>query len=157
MYLYNNFSIKSLEEFIENLWQRRKSYYLQAKLTFKPLEEAAKAGLEIIVIDHHLGVLEKPQAVAVINPNRVDENFIYKNLCAAGVCFLFVVAINKRLREIGFYENIKEPNILSLLDLVALGTVCDVMPLVGLNRVFVSAGLKILKQSYNKILKISDF
>ncbi len=118
-------------------------------VAFKPLEEAAKAGLEIIVIDHHLGVLEKPQAVAVINPNRVDENFIYKNLCAAGVCFLFVVAINKRLREIGFYENIKEPNILSLLDLVALGTVCDVMPLVGLNRVFVSAGLKILKQRKN--------
>ena len=118
-------------------------------VAFKPLEDAAKAGLDLIVIDHHLGVLEKPDAIAVINPNRIDENFSHKNLCAAGVCFLFAVAINKRLREIGFYEKIKEPNLLNLLDLVALGTVCDVMPLVGLNRVFVSQGLKILKQRKN--------
>jgi single-stranded-DNA-specific exonuclease len=118
-------------------------------VAFKPLEDAAKAGLEIIVIDHHLGVIEKPDAIAVINPNRVDEKFPYKNLCAAGVCFLFAVAINKKLREIGFYENKKEPNLFNLLDLVALGTVCDVMPLIGLNRVFVSAGLKILKQRKN--------
>lgn len=118
-------------------------------VAFKPFEDAVKAGLEIIVIDHHLGVLEKPAALAVINPNRVDENFSHKNLCAAGVCFLFVVAINKRLREIGFYEKISEPKILQLLDLVALGTVCDVMPLTGLNRAFVAQGLKTLRTRNN--------
>lgn len=132
-------------------------------VAFKPFEDAVKAGLEIIVIDHHLGVLEKPAALAVINPNRVDETFLHKNLCAAGVCFLFVVAINKRLREIGFYsggadlESLKkpeknkfsEPKILQLLDLVALGTVCDVMPLTGLNRAFVAQGLKTLRTRNN--------
>ncbi len=116
---------------------------------FAPLEDAKKAGLEIIVIDHHLGVVEKPEALAVINPNRIDETFLHKNLCAAGVCFLFVVAINKSLREDGFYKNISEPKIMQLLDLVALGTVCDVMPLVGLNRAFVAQGLKILKTRQN--------
>ncbi len=122
-------------------------------VAFKPLEDAAKAGLDIIVVDHHLGVLEKPEALAVINPNRIDEKFIHKNLCAAGVCFLFAVAINKKLREVGFYsknsQTKKEPNLMNLLDLVALGTVCDVMPLSDLNRTFVSAGLKVLKQRKN--------
>ena len=126
-------------------------------VAFKPLEDAAKAGLDIIVIDHHLGVIEKPDAIAVINPNRIDENFPHKTLCAAGVCFLFAVAINKGLRDVGFYNAKKEPNLLNLLDLVALGTVCDVMPLAGLNRVFVSQGLKILRQRKNLGLrKICD-
>jgi len=118
-------------------------------VAFKPLEDAAAVGLEIIVIDHHLGVLEKPKSIAVINPNLLDEKFPHKNLCAAGVTFLFVVAINKKLREENFYAQKKEPNLLNLLDLVALGTVCDVMSLTGLNRAFVAAGLKILKQRKN--------
>ena len=118
-------------------------------VAFKPLEDAAAVGLDIIVIDHHLGVLEKPQSIAVINPNLLDEKFPHKNLCAAGVTFLFVVAINKKLREENFYAQKKEPNLLNLLDLVALGTVCDVMSLTGLNRAFVAAGLKILKQRKN--------
>jgi single-stranded-DNA-specific exonuclease len=122
-------------------------------VAFKPLEDAAKAGLEIIVIDHHLGVIEKPDAIAVINPNRIDEKFAHKNLCAAGVCFLFAVALNKRLRESGFYEQRKEPNLMALLDLVALGTVCDVMPLTGLNRAFVAQGLKVLRQRKNPGLR----
>ncbi len=118
-------------------------------VAFKPLEDAAAVGLDIIVIDHHLGVLEKPKSIAVINPNLLDENFPHKNLCAAGVTFLFAVAINKKLREENFYAQKKEPNLLNLLDLVALGTVCDVMSLTGLNRAFVAAGLKILKQRKN--------
>ncbi len=118
-------------------------------VAFEPLEAATKAGLDIIVIDHHIGVLQKPEAIAVINPNRIDEKFPHKNLCAAGVCFLFAVAINKSLRENGFYKDKKEPNLFNLLDLVALGTVCDVMPLTGLNRVFVAQGLKILQQRKN--------
>lgn len=122
-------------------------------VAFKPLEDAAAAGLDVIVIDHHLGVLEKPQSIAVINPNLLDEKFPHKNLCAAGVTFLFIVAINKKLRELGFYEQKKEPNLLNLLDLVALGTVCDVMSLTGLNRAFVAAGLKILRQRKNPGLR----
>jgi single-stranded-DNA-specific exonuclease len=118
-------------------------------VAFKPLEDAKKAGLDVIVIDHHLGVLEKPESIAVINPNLLNEIFPHKNLCAAGVTFLFAVAINKKLRAENFYAQKKEPNLLQLLDLVALGTVCDVMPLSGINRAFVASGLKILKQRKN--------
>lgn len=118
-------------------------------VAFASLEAAKQAGLEIIVIDHHLGVLEKPEAIAVINPNLLDEKFPHKNLCAAGVAFLFAVAINKKLRDKNFYSSRREPNLLQLLDLVALGTVCDVMPLTGLNRAFVASGLKIIKQRKN--------
>jgi single-stranded-DNA-specific exonuclease len=118
---------------------------------FAPLEAANKAGLEMIVIDHHLGALEKPQAIAVINPNRLDENFEHKNLAAVGVCFLLVVAVNKVLRQEGFYvqNNLSEPKLLSLLDLVALGTVCDVVALTNVNRAYVSQGLKIMKNREN--------
>jgi single-stranded-DNA-specific exonuclease len=73
-------------------------------VAFKPLTDAKEAGLDVIVIDHHLGVLEKPDSIAVINPNLLDETFPHKNLCAAGVTFLFAVAINKKLRESGFYS-----------------------------------------------------
>jgi len=118
-------------------------------VAFEPLEAAREVGLDVIVIDHHLGVVAKPDAIAVINPNNLGEKFEHKNLCAAGVTFLFVVATNKVLRESGFYKDKKEPNLISLLDLVALGTVCDVMSLTGLNRAFVSAGLKVLKQRKN--------
>lgn len=126
-------------------------------VAFAPLEDAKKAGLEIIVIDHHLGVLEKPEAIAVINPNLLNEKFSHKNLCAAGVVFLFIVAINKKLRDNGFFQNQREPDLFSLLDLVALGTVCDVMSLTGLNRSYVTTGLKILRQRKNPGLrKICD-
>ena len=126
-------------------------------VAFEPILAAAEAGLEIIVIDHHLGVTQKPAAIAVINPNLLDEKFPHKDLCAAGVSFLFLVALNKKLREDGFYEKIAEPKLLDLLDLVALGTVCDVMPLTGLNRAFVDAGLKILTKRKNLGLrKICD-
>ena len=120
-------------------------------IAFEPLEAAAKAGLELIVIDHHIGVTEKPEALAVINPNRIDEKFPHKNLCAAGVSFLFAVAVNKVLRDVGFYQEkkISEPKLMQLLDLVALGTVCDVMPLTGVNRAFVAQGLKVLKAREN--------
>lgn len=122
---------------------------------FKPLEDANKAGLEVIVIDHHLGALEKPQAIAVINPNRLDETSIHKNLAAVGVCFLLCVAVNKLLREENHYQNnnLVEPKLLNFLDLVALGTVCDVVSLTGLNRAFVNQGLKIIKNRSNLGIK----
>lgn len=118
-------------------------------VAFKPLEDAKKAGLEVIVIDHHLGVLDKPEAIAVINPNSLNENFTPKNICAVTVAFLFAVAVNKKLKDQDFFSTKKSVNLFDLLDLVGLGTVCDVMPLIGLNRALVSAGLKILKQRKN--------
>jgi single-stranded-DNA-specific exonuclease len=124
-------------------------------VAFAPLLAAKEAGLDIIVIDHHLGALEKPQAIAVINPNSVGETFSHKNLCAAGVVFLCLVALNKTLRDNNFFSQhaIVEPNLLNLLDLVALGTVCDVMPLVDLNRAFVKHGLQVLAKRQNLGLK----
>lgn len=123
--------------------------------SFAPLEEAKKSGLDVIVIDHHLGALQKPQAIAVVNPNRLDETFEHKNLAAVGVCFLLCVAVNKLLRDENYYENSKiaEPKLLNYLDLVALGTVCDVVPLTGLNRAFVNQGLKIIKNRSNLGIK----
>jgi single-stranded-DNA-specific exonuclease len=124
-------------------------------VSFEPLKAAKESGLDVIVIDHHIGAFEKPQAIAIINPNRLDENFEHKNLAAVGVSFLLAVAINKALREDGqgnnFYKknNLVEPNLLSLLDLVALGTVCDVMSLQGVNRAFVAQGLKVMKSRSN--------
>ncbi len=124
-------------------------------VAFEPLEAAKKAGLEIIVIDHHLGATNKPEAIAVINPNRLDESFEHKNLAAVGVSFLLAVAVNKVLREENFYvrQNLAEPKLLTLLDLVALGTVCDVVPLTGVNRAFVAQGLKVMKNRENIGLK----
>jgi len=75
-------------------------------VSFEPLLEAKKVGLDIIVIDHHLGAIQKPEAIAIINPNQIGESFEHKNLCAAGVTFLFIVALNKKLREEGFYQKI---------------------------------------------------
>ena len=120
-------------------------------VAFEPLQAAHEAGLEVIIIDHHIGAFDKPPAIAIINPNRLDEQFAHKNLAAVGVSFLLVVAVNKSLREGGFYQNnnLPEPNLLSLLDLVALGTVCDVMTLDGVNRAFVAQGLKIMKTRSN--------
>lgn len=116
-------------------------------LAFNPIAHAAAKGIDVIVIDHHIGEAQLPQAVAVVNPNRVDELSPYTNLCAAGVVFLVLVALNKILREAGYFnDSRKEPNLLPMLDRVALGTVCDVMTLTGLNRAYVAQGLKVLAQ-----------
>ena len=110
-------------------------------VSFEPILEAKKAGLEVIVVDHHLAVETLPEAISIINPNRLDDTFPEKSLCAAGVCFLLCVAVNRALGT--------KADLLSLLDLVALGTVCDVMPLTGLNRAYVAQGLKIMAQKKN--------
>lgn len=120
-------------------------------LAFAPLEDAAQNGLDVIVVDHHLAEPDLPRAVAIINPNRLDEQPGFGQLAAVGVAFLFVVAVNRRLRARGFYnrDTRPEPDLLRWLDLVALGTVCDVVPLSGLNRALVTQGLKILRGRQN--------
>lgn len=116
---------------------------------FEPLEAAAEAGLQVIVVDHHVAEPQLPRAHAVINPNRLDDDSPYGNLAAVGVAFLLVVAVNRALRGAGWYETRDEPNLLALLDLVALGTVCDVVPLTGLNRAFVRQGLTVMARRRN--------
>ncbi|WP_207456556.1 single-stranded-DNA-specific exonuclease RecJ [Azospirillum sp. SYSU D00513] len=116
---------------------------------FAALEAAAGAGLDVVVLDHHAAEPRLPPAVALVNPNRLDEDGAYRTLCAAGVTFLAVVAVNRLLRAAGFYKDRAEPNLMEWLDLVALGTVCDVVPLVGLNRALVSQGLKVMARRAN--------
>ncbi|MCL2473460.1 MAG: single-stranded-DNA-specific exonuclease RecJ [Alphaproteobacteria bacterium] len=116
------------------------------------VEEADKLGIKVIVLDHHTAEITLPKAEAIVNPNRFDESEEakeYSQLAAIGVVFLFVVGLNRELRKIGYYKNEKEPNILEFLDLVALGTICDVVSLTGLNRCLVSQGLKIAKKREN--------
>jgi single-stranded-DNA-specific exonuclease len=118
-------------------------------LAYQPIDDAKNFGLDIIVIDHHLGTEKLPSAVAIVNPNRLDESSPYNNLAAVGVSFLLVVALNKSLREQDFFASKKEPDLFDLLDLVALGTVCDVMQITGLNRAFVAQGLKVMSARKN--------
>ena len=118
---------------------------------FGALEAGARAGLEAIVVDHHATEARLPPALAVVNPNRLDESSPLGQLAAVGVAFLLVVALNRALREAGWYraERRPEPDLLAWLDLVALGTVCDVVPLVGLNRALVAQGLKVMARGGN--------
>ncbi|SFP72913.1 single-stranded-DNA-specific exonuclease RecJ [Tranquillimonas alkanivorans] len=101
---------------------------------------AAAKGADVIVLDHHLGGETLPECVAVVNPNRQDEDGGLGHLCAAGVVFLMLVEANRRLRA----EDVKGPDLMGLLDLVALATVADVAPLIGVNRALVRQGLKVM-------------
>ena len=124
---------------------------------FDPLKGAKDAGLEVIVIDHHVAEPTLPNAVAIVNPNRLDDVSGMGQLAAVGVTFLLVVALNRQLRNDGYYNNRLEPNLIEWLDLVALGSVCDVVPLIGLNRAFVAQGLKIMARRKNLGLRtLSD-
>ena len=121
---------------------------------YHSLETAAKLQLDVIVIDHHLTDEILPKAVAIVNPKRLDQVSEYGYLAAVGVVYLFVIALVKTLRNQGYFINRTEPDLLQYLDLVALGTVCDVMPLIGLNRAFVVQGLKVLKKRQNTGLRV---
>ncbi|MFN3281645.1 MAG: single-stranded-DNA-specific exonuclease RecJ [Tabrizicola sp.] len=101
---------------------------------------AAAKGADVVILDHHLALEFLPPALAVVNPNRQDEDGALSHLCAAGVVFLLLVEANRRLRAAGR----QGPDLMAMLDLVALATVADVAPLVGLNRAFVRQGLKVM-------------
>lgn len=106
------------------------------------LGEAARLGLDTVVLDHHQADEELPNAVAIVNPNRADDLSGLGYLCAAGVVFMTLVALTRELRQRDFFNAARPaPDLLSWLDLVALGTVADVVPLKGLNRAFVAKGL----------------
>ncbi len=117
---------------------------------FEPLAEAKRAGLDLIVIDHHMAEIALPEAVAVVDPNRLDDESPHKHMAAVGVAFLLAVGVNRALREAGWYGTSRpEPDLRQWLDLVALGTVCDVVPLLGVNRALVRAGLQVMAQRRN--------
>ncbi len=113
------------------------------------LAHAASLGLDVVVLDHHPAPTVLPATVALVNPNRQDDLSGLGHLCAAGVTFLAVVALNRELRRRGRFAGRREPDLLALLDLVALGTVCDVVPLTGLNRAYVSRGLAVMRLRAN--------
>lgn len=116
---------------------------------FDPLAKAKALGLDIVVIDHHVAQPALPDAYAIINPNRLDQQSPLKTLCAAGLSFIFLATLQRQLRQQNRFQESHEPDLMHLLDLVALGTVCDVMPLTGLNRAFVTQGLKIARWRQN--------
>jgi len=121
-------------------------------MAYEALAAAHAAGIDVIVVDHHKCAAELPRAFALVNPNRLDENetaAAHGHLAAVGVAFVLAVAVVRTLRGRRFFEDRKEPDLMGLLDLVALGTVADVAAIHGLNRAFVAQGLKIMARRGN--------
>ena len=128
-------------------------------LSFKPVQFAKNSKIDVLILDHHQSDVSLPDAYSIVNPNRIDDNSKLNYLCAAGVCFMFLVALNSELRKQKWFtkSNTQEPNLIKFLDLVSLGTICDVVPLIGLNRALVKQGLKVIGNRTNLGLKtISD-
>ncbi|WPX96016.1 single-stranded-DNA-specific exonuclease RecJ [Candidatus Bandiella euplotis] len=125
-------------------------------VAFEPISYAQEHHTDVIVIDHHLAQETLPNAHTVVNPNRLDDTFPFKDMAAVGVVFFVITAVRNILRERGHFRDnaMAEPDIMQYLDLVALGTVCDVMPLIGLNRAFVKHGLSLIHQKKNLGLSV---
>jgi single-stranded-DNA-specific exonuclease len=119
--------------------------------SFEAFEAAGRLGMDVVTLDHHQAGVELPAVRALVNPNRQDDLSGLGHLAAVGVTFLGAVAVNRTLRQRGFFQRrgMKEPDLLGLLDLVALGTVCDVVPLLGLNRAYVVKGLAAMRARRN--------
>jgi single-stranded-DNA-specific exonuclease len=115
-------------------------------VSHEPFEVASRLRLDVIVFDHHQAPEALPKTAALVDPNREDDLSGLGYLCAAGVVFMALVALNRTLREAGFWNGAKGPDLLASLDLVALATIADVVPLVGLNRAFVVKGLAIMRE-----------
>ena len=128
--------------------------------SFDIIDNLKYKSIDTIVIDHHISEVNLPKVFSIINPNRIDNKVdFYKNLAAVGVTFLFLLALRKYLRDNNKFKSnkFKEPNLLNYLDLVALGTVCDVVDLKNYNRIIVSNGINIIKKRINKgIAKLID-
>ena len=147
-------SIKGFKKFISN---KVKIIFTVdcGTLSFEAIDFAKKNNIDVIVLDHHQSEINLPKAYSIVNPNRLDDESNLKYLCAAGVTFMFLVSLNRLLRQSDWFKKnlIEEPNLINYLDLVSLGTVCDVVPLTGLNRAIVKQGLKILHEKKNLGLK----
>lgn len=113
-------------------------------MAHEALAHGAQIGLDVIVIDHHQTAETRPACVALVNPRQIGDESELGHLAAVGVVFMVVVGLNRALREADFFAERAAPDLFGLLDLVALGTVCDVVPLKGLNRAFVTQGLAVM-------------
>lgn len=119
---------------------------------FEALAMARQTGVDVVVVDHHKCATQLPEAFALVNPNRLDENdeaALHGHLAAVGVAFLLGAALIRTLRKRGWFATRPEPALMDLLDIVALGTVADVAQLRGLNRAFVAQGLKVMAKRRN--------
>jgi single-stranded-DNA-specific exonuclease len=119
--------------------------------SFVALQKAKDIGLDVIVADHHQMSLDAPVTAALINPNHPEDTSGLGQLAAVGVTFFLLVGLNRHLRDQGYYKSraVQPPDLMNLLDLVALGTICDVVPLTGINRVLATQGLKVMGQRSN--------
>ncbi len=117
------------------------------------LIEAARIGLDVVVIDHHLMRGEPPPAAALVNPNRPDDTSGQGHLAAAGVVFVLMAALNREARKRGLFEDRAAPNVMDWLDLAAMGAFCDVTSLTGFNRALAAQGLKVMSGWRNIGLK----
>ena len=111
--------------------------------SFNIIDHSDYKEIDVIVIDHHLSDYRLPNVYSIINPNRFDENSDYKDFAAVGVTFLFLMALRKVIRESKLFSKISEPNLISYLDLVALGTICDIVNITNYNRSLVKKGLEL--------------
>lgn len=119
----------------------------------KVIEEAKNLGIRTIIIDHHLQAFSLPDADFIINPNQEKDYSGLNNLAAVGVVFFFLISLKRELKKNNFFKNKKEPNLINLVDLVALGTVCDLVKFDLVNRAFVKSGLELMKLNLRLSLK----
>ena len=117
------------------------------------INHANNKGIEIIIVDHHLEGDKLPDAFAIVNPNKKVDKSNLNNLCAAGVVFFLIISINRNLKENNFFADSEPPNLLKLLDLVALGTICDLVKLDLVNRALVKQGIKVMNKLLNSGIK----
>ena len=124
-------------------------------LSFEPIKYAKSKNVGVVVLDHHQPEINLPKAFALINPNRLDDTSGLNYLAAVGVTYMFIIGINRKLRKEGWFKknDIDEPNLISFLDVAALGTVCDAVPLKGLNRILVNKGLEVMQKLNNPGLR----
>lgn len=141
-------------EAIEDLAAKGAQVLISVDCGISGAAEVARAkelGLSVIITDHHSPDSEIPAADAVVNPKRVDDESGLHYLAGVGVAFMFLVALNRKIRETR--SESQSPNLMEYMDLVALGTICDMMPLVGLNRAFAATGLKVMEAQKNTGLR----
>ena len=117
---------------------------------FNTIDHPHYKDIEVIVVDHHLSEFKLPMVYSIINPNRYDEENEYQDFAAVGVTFLFLMALRKEIRSSKLFLNINEPNLLSYLDLVAVGTICDIVNITNYNRSLVKKGLELIIKRRNK-------
>ena len=120
-------------------------------MSYSEMEFAKKEEMDVIVLDHHQPEINLPEAYAIVNPNRLDDNSKLNYLAAVGVTYFFLVALNRKLRSMKWFDNndFLEPNMISFLDIIALGTICDAVPLRGINRLLVVKGIEVMRKQRN--------